>query len=130
MEESHTLYAADTTDHIVALLKPVFNNFTFYDAWPNVVPPGSAWPIMIVQLIAAKPVIGPTETDEIPETIQMTIMLNQADAAGTGNVRTTTRRQLQHLVQGQDPTNTNQYKTDSVLGVLRKYLSMDNWLIN
>lgn len=130
MDDNHTLYAPDTTDHLVALLKPAFPDFTFYDAWPNVIPPGSAWPLMIVQLLNTKPVLGPTETDEVPETVEITVMLNQADAAGSGNVRTTTRRRLQHLIQGQDPTVTNTYKADSLLGVLRKYLSMDGWLIN
>lgn len=129
MDDSSTLYAEDTVSRLVTLLKDAFgDNYTYYEAWPTKMPP--TFPVMIVQLLSTKAVLGPTETDEVPEVVELTIMLNQADAAGSGNVRTTTRRHLQNIIQGQDPTNTTEYKSDTVLYVLRKYLTMTQWLIN
>ena len=73
--------------------------------------------------MSTKAVIGPTSTDEVPETIAITIMLNMADDVGSANVRTTTMRHLQNLIEGQDPA-TNQYKADTFLFVLRTYLTL------
>jgi hypothetical protein len=129
MDDSQTLYAEDTVSRLVGLLKAAFgDSYTYYDAWPTAMPP--TFPVMIVQLIHTKMTVGPTSTDEVPETVEITVMFNQADAAGSTNVRTTTRRHLQNVIQGQDPTNTNQYKPDTVAYVLRTYLTMTEWLIN
>lgn len=130
MDDSQDLYAPDSTTRLIEQLKPAFGKFTFYEAWPNVWPPDDAWPVMIVQLLNSRPTIGPTETDEVPETIEITVMLNQADAAGSTNVRTTTRRHLQNIIQGQDPSAINEYRPDTVMYALRKYLTLENWLIN
>lgn len=130
MDDSQQLYAQDTTTRLIEQLKPTFSNFTFYEAWPNVMPPQDCWPVMIVQLLHSKPMIGPTQTDELPETVEITIMLNQADAASSSNVRTTTRRHLQNIIQGQDPIATNEYKSDTVMYVLRQFLTLEQWLIN
>lgn len=130
MDDNSAEFAPDTTTRLIGLLKPQFSDFTFYESWPNVWPPADSWPVMIVQLLHAKPTIGPTETDEVPETVELTIMLNQADAASSNNVRTTTRRHLQNIIQGQDPVLINAYKSDTVMAVLRTFLTMDDWLIN
>lgn len=129
MDNQDSAFAQDSVSRIIESLSQVFGNYTFYDAWPNVWPPKDAWPLMVVQLLNAKPVVGPTQTDEFPEVVEVTIMINQADAAGSAKVRTTRRREIQRIVQGQDP-ETLQYKDGTVMKVLRTLLTLDQYIIN
>lgn len=130
MDDDQQQYMPDTTTRLIERLQQSFStDYTYYESWPNVWPPSDAWPVVVVQLLTTKPVIGPTQTDEVPETVEITIMRNQADIAGSANVRTTARRHLQNLIQGQDP-QTGGYKEGTVLAALRTYLTLTEWLIN
>lgn len=131
MDQSQALYAPDTTTHLIKLFQATFDDYfkTYWEAWPSNIPPTADFPLVIIQKQAGKAVIGPTSTDEITETFIVTIMLNKADDAGSSNVRTTTMRKLQNLIEGQDPTSL-QYKPDTFLYVLRSYLTQQTWLLD
>ena len=131
MDDDQSLYAADTTTRIIEMLQAnlayTFN--TYFEATPTTPPPATDFPICIVQELVSPVVLGPTQADEVHETLQLTFILNRADDIGSANIRTTTMRHLKNVIAGMDPT-TNTYKEGTVLYVLRKFLTLDQWLIN
>lgn len=132
MDDNQADYAPDTTTHLIQLLKEnlayTFN--TYFEATPLTPPPAPDFPVCIVQKMTGQAVIGPTQTDEVHETYQLTFILNIADDVGSANIRTTTMRHLQNIIEGQDPVNVNEYKQGTVYYVLRTFLTMGTWIIN
>jgi hypothetical protein len=135
MDTDQSLYAKDTTQLLIELFNSVFGNYfkSYWEATPTVVPPETDFPLVIVQKLRGKVTIGPTSTDEVPETFTISIWLNMADDVGSANIRTTTMRKLQYLVEGQDAT-TFDWRNDTFMHALRHYLSTLNsggqWLID
>ena len=135
MDTDQSLYAKDTVTLLIELFQGIFGD-TFKSYWegtPTTVPNATDFPLVIIQQKKTKAVIGPTSTDEVPETITISVWLNEADDLGSENVRTTTMRKLQFMVQGQDPV-TKDYRNDTFLYALRHYLTTLNtgsqWLID
>lgn len=131
MDDDQSQYAKDTVTHLIELLQSTFGDYfkTYFEAMPTSPPPEADYPLVIVQLLSSPVVLGPTQTDEFRETVQLTFVLNRADDAGSANVRSTTMRHLQNLVQAQDPI-TQQYKPNTVCHAIRTYLTLQDWLIN
>jgi hypothetical protein len=130
MDDSQQLYEKDSITRIVELLEATFNDeYTYFEATPATPPAADEYPLMIVQKMSGTAVVGPTSTDEVTEEITITVALDKADDVGSANERTTTLRHLQNVIEGQDPA-TGYYKTDTVLHVLRTYLTANQWFIN
>ena len=130
MDVDHTLYAEDSVTRLRQLFEAQFGDtYTYFEDMPLTPPTDAEYPCIMIQKLEGSAVIGPTSTDDLAETIQIVVMKNTADAVGSTNVRTTTQRELQMMVEGQDPT-TKDYKSDSVLYVLRHYLTLEDWLID
>lgn len=135
MDDSNQLYAKDTITRLVELFQANFgDSYTYFEASPNVPPVKEDYPIIIFDKMHTKATIGPTSTDDVPEVIMITVGINKAVDAGSQNVRTTTKRHLEHIVEGQDPV-TNDYRSDTILYILRTYLTLlqqngSIWLID
>jgi len=136
MEDSQSEYAKDTVVGLIELFQTNFGDVfkSYWEATPTSQPPDVDFPLVIVQKMSGKATLGPTSTDDDTETIVITVMLNMADDIGSANVRTTTMRHLQNLIEGQDPS-TNQYKTGTFFYILRTYLTLlqssgNIWLID
>lgn len=132
MDESQNLYAKDTTTRIIETFQQYLTAVkvnTYFEATPTTPPSAVDYPICIVQELATPIILGPTQADEVHETVMITLVLNLADDVGSANVRTTTMRKLKNIIAGQDP-ETNDWKEGTVAFVLRTYLTMQEWLIN
>lgn len=130
MDDDSALYAQDSITRLLALLRAQFgDDYTYYEATPATPPAASEYPVMMVQKMSGTAAVGPTSTDEVTEEITLTIMLNKADDIGSANEKTTTLRHLQNIIEGQDPV-TKYYRADTVLSVMRTFLTMEEWLIN
>lgn len=125
MDDQQALYAPDTTIRLIEQFKTAFGDYfkTYFEATPTTPPSDADYPVLIVQKLRNQAVVGPTSTDNLTERIAITVAINQADDVGSANIRTTTMRKLEHLVEGLDPS-TNQYKTDTVLYVIRTHLTL------
>ncbi|HVB24125.1 MAG TPA: hypothetical protein VNG51_19460 [Ktedonobacteraceae bacterium] len=117
--------------HLIELFQAQFGDYfnSYWEDMPLIPPTKEEYPALMVQKLEGTAVIGPTSTDEVTESILITIFKNTSDAVGSGNVKTTTQRELQLLVEGQDPV-TLDYKPDTILYVLRTYLTLQQWLID
>jgi hypothetical protein len=135
MDDNQTLYAKDSVTRLIELFQAQFGDYfnSYWEDMPLTPPNSNEYPALMVQKMEGTAVIGPTSTDDVTESILITILKATVDAVGSSNVRTTTQRELQLLVEGQDPV-TLDYKTDSVLYVLRHFLTLTNngqtWLID
>jgi len=131
VDPNQQLYAKDTVTRLIELFQTQFGDYfnSYWEDMPLEPPTALEYPALMVQKIEGGAVIGPTSTDEVTETIMIYVFKNTADVVGSTNVKTTTQRELQLLVEGQDPT-TLHYRTDSILYVLRTYLTLDQWLID
>jgi len=136
MDDQQNLYAQDTVTRLVNLYEATFGTtfHRYFDAFPLTPPGKDDYPLVAVQQIHTKAIIGPTSTDDVPETIVTEVMINAADDAGSQNVRTATMRHLQNLVQGQDPV-TFDYLPNTFLYCLRTHLTLlqssgSIWLID
>lgn len=135
MDNDQSLYAKDSITRLIELFQAQFGDYfnSYWEDMPLTPPLAAEYPALMVQKLEGTAVIGPTQTDDVTESILITVLKATLDAVGSTNVRTTTQRELQLLVEGQDPT-TLDYRTDSILYVLRHYLTLTNsgqtWLID
>lgn len=131
MDDDQSQFAKDTVTRLIETLQAVCGtNFkTYFQATPTTEPPAVDFPLAIIQKLGGPIVLGPTQADEVKETVMLTFVLNRADDVGSANIRTTTMRHLQNLVEGQDPV-TSQFKPTTVCFAIRTYLTQDEWLIN
>ena len=132
MDDSQTEYAPDTTTKLIEFLQEnlAYTFKTYFEATPTTMPTALDFPIVIVQKMEGTVGIDWTQTDLVEETMMLTFVLNRADDVGSANVRTTTMRHLQNMVEGQDPVTLVNYKAGTVLYVLRTYLTLNDWITN
>lgn len=125
MDQNQQLYAKDTTTRLIELFQETFGDYfkSYWEATPTSIPPISDFPLVIVQKLKGKSMIGATSTDNLTETMSIAVMLNRADDVGSSNIRTTTMRKLENLVEGLDPV-TYDYLPATFLYAVRKHLTM------
>ena len=125
MDDSQALYAKDSVTRLIELLQGQFGSQfnSYWEDMPLAPPTKEEYPALIVQKLDGTVSLGPTQTDELTEIISITLFKAIADAVGSANVKTTAQRELQLMVEGQDPT-TLQYKPDTILSVIRTNLTL------
>lgn len=124
MDDTQQLYAPDTVQRLYELLKQQFGDtYTVFPAFPLTPVTKDEMPCIIVDRKTDGAVVGPTSTDEITEVIDITFMRSLADSVGGANPRTDAKRELEMLIQGQDPT-TLDYRQGTLYYALRHYLTL------
>lgn len=131
MDPQQAEYAKDSITRLIELFQAQFGDYfnSYWEDMPLMPPVKEEYPALMIQKLAGTAVLGPTSTDEVTEQIQIVVMKNTADAVGSTNVKTTTQREVQLLVEGQDPSTLDYYK-DTILYVVRTYLTLTEWLID
>lgn len=128
-------YAPDTVQRLYELLNQQFGDtYTIFPAMPLSPPLKTEMPCIIIDRKTDGAQLGPTQTDEIVEVIEVTVLKTLADIVGSPDPRTDGKREMEMLVQGQDPT-TLDWRTDTIYFVLRTYLTLlqssgSIWLID
>jgi len=122
--DNHQLYAKDTVQRLYELLQGQFGDvYTVYPAFPLTPPVKEEMPCLIIDRKTDGAVLGPTQTDEVTEVIDISVLRSLADSVGGENPRTDAKRELEMFVQGQDPTSLD-YKADTLYYMLRHYLTL------
>lgn len=117
-------YAQDTVQRLYELLSAQFGDaYHLFPAFPLSPPLKTEMPCIIVDRKTDGATLGPTQTDEIVEVIDIIVLKSLADIVGSPDPRVDGKRQMEMLVQGQDPV-TLDYKTDTLYYVLRHYLTL------
>lgn len=117
-------YAPDTVQRLYELFSQQFGDaYHLFPAFPLSPPLKTEMPCIIVDRKTDGATLGPTQTDEIVEVIDVIVLKSLADIVGSSDPRTDGKRQVEMLVQGQDPV-TLDYKADTLYYVLRTYLSL------
>lgn len=80
--------------------------------------PVAMTPALIIEEINADYVLDGTGADEIRHTIQIKVVLNKNDEVGKDPSEAVGHRTLHYVIEGRDPS-TNQYLTQSIMGILR-----------
>lgn len=128
-------YAPDTVQRLYELLSQQFGDtYHIFPAFPLTPPIKTEMPCIIIDRKTDGAVIGPTQTDEITEVIDIIVLKSLADIVGSNDPRTDGKRQMEMMVQGQDPV-TFDYKQDTIYNVLRHHLTLlqstgQIWLID
>ena len=119
-----SLYAPDTVQRLYELLNGQFGDaYHLFPAFPLSPPVRTEMPCIIVDRKTDGAVIGPTQTDEVTEVIDVIVIKTLADIVGSPDPRVDGKRQMELFVQGQDPT-TLDYRADTLYFVLRHYLTL------
>ena len=117
-------YAPDTVQRLYELMSQQFGDmYTIFPAFPLSPPLKTEMPCIIIDRKTDGATLGPTQTDEIVEVIDVIVLKSLADIVGSADPRTDGKRQMEMLVQGQDPT-TLDYRADTLYYVLRHYLTL------
>lgn len=117
-------YAPDTVQRLVELMSAQFGDmYHIFSAFPLTPPLKTEMPCIIIDRKTDGAVIGPTQTDDIVEVIDVIVLKSLADIVGSSDSRVDGKRQMEMLVQGQDPT-TFDYKADTLYYVLRHFLTL------
>jgi hypothetical protein len=116
MDLDSSQYAKDSVSHLIELFQNQFGDQfnSYWEDMPLTPPNSNEYPALMVQKLESTAVIGPTQTDDVTESILITVFKATLDAVGSTNVRTTTQRELQMMVEGQDPV-TFDFRSDSIL---------------
>lgn len=128
-------YAPDTVQRLYELMSQQFGDmYHLFAAFPLTPPIKTEMPCIIIDRKTDGATIGPTSTDEVVEVIDVIVLKSLADIVGSSDPRVDGKRQMEMLVQGQDPT-TLDYKADTLYYVLRHYLTLlqssgSIWLID
>jgi hypothetical protein len=118
------------SDRILNLIKENFGAFfkAYYNGAPEQIPE-NAMPALIIQSVGGRTDLDATGTDLVIEESIINIIANSKDGFGASDDLDSVMRQLQILVQGIDPA-TGSFSDSSVLGVLRKNLTLDSTVID
>lgn len=110
---------------IIRILKDAFGSATFKAYYDEDVLsiPQSCLPALIVEKERTTSVLGPTGMDRQEHSITVKIVFNKKDVFGRNPDDATVQRRLEELAEGVDDT-TNEYSQSSVLGVLRKNITL------
>ena len=118
-------YYEDGVDRILRMMKDTFGDrYTYFNG--ELLNVGESYlPCIMVTETASQITSGATGTDDITETIIIIVVFNKKDDLGANDNVELTDYKLRKMVQGQDPV-TGQYYPDSILGAVRKHLTMQN----
>jgi hypothetical protein len=120
--------ALDGAQRIMGIVKQTFGDVfhAYFIGLPdNLTPPQDAFPFVIVDKAAGSYNIGPTQTDEVTESIYIHIFADVKTGFGSPPDDDTVKRQLQTLVEGRDPT-TGYLLPTSLMYALRTHLTLQN----
>jgi hypothetical protein len=120
-------YRTTNAQKILDLLKTNFGSAlikSYYYGDPLLIPEANL-PAVCVVKESGDSQTGYTGFDRITENIQIRILLNKKDDIGASDDIDLTQVHLEQLIEGRDDT-TNQYVTQSVMGVLRKNITFGN----
>lgn len=105
------------------------NRYHWYREGDPVIIPAEMLPALIVTEPDTQYAVGPTGMDEITHTIRIKVVLNKKDELGNPELTHTLESVLDEYVQGRDDT-TGDFNSDTILGVLRRNLSLGNLAID
>jgi hypothetical protein len=91
--------------------------------------PVSQLPCIIVDVDEEKQELGPTGMDRITTTLVIKVVLNKRDDYGGDTAISVTKKKLMTYMSARDAT-TQQYLPETVMGIIRQYLTMNNELVN
>lgn len=115
----------DAAENILTDLETAFGSeFQGYFFGDPFAIPISLLPCMIVDLDEESQALGPTGFDRNTQTISVRIVLNKRDDFGGDTNTSLTKKRLKNYMSARDAT-TKQYLEQSVLGVVRKYLTLN-----
>lgn len=103
--------------------------FKHYFYGDNIFIPQTQLPCVIVDKISSDVDQGATGTDEREQNYVVKILINKKDEYGKDPEESPGQTFLENIAEGLDPT-TGEYSDESVVGVLRKNLTLDDVLIN
>lgn len=111
---------------VAALLQDAFSNSdlvtTFYEGDPSEIGQSSLPAICVVRKDTQYD-YGPTGFDKLVHTVQIRVVLDKRDEMGNPDSDRvdTTNQKLNDIIDGRDPS-TGQFRTESVMGVLRGHV--------
>lgn len=133
MQETETYYK-DGVARVLELLKDTFGEQfkAYYNGQPEEIPE-SMLPCVMVSETTGSIESGATGTDNILETIVIILALNKKDDMFADPEKDLTEFKLRKLVKGQYPQDhakKGQYIENTVMYAIRRYISMNDAVLN
>lgn len=133
MQETDTYYK-DGVARILELLKDTFGDQfrAYYNGNPEEIP-ASMLPCVIVSETTGVIESGATGTDDILETVIISLVMNKEDDMGSDPEKDLTEFKLRKLVKGQYPqghAKAGQYIENTVMYAIRRYITMQDSVLN
>ena len=122
--------ATPAIDVIIQLFKDNLGSSTIkqYFFGDPIAIPKSMLPCIIVDEEDTSYELGPTSFDEITHNLLIQIVFDKSMDYGKPSNEVGVLRELQELVQGRDET-TRDFKTNTILGILRKNVTINNLVL-
>lgn len=115
---------------LISLFKDAFGDiFKLYREGDPQIPSLSQLPAIFITETSTNYSVGPTGHDEIIHEILIQVVFNKKDDFGNPNNASSLDHWLDTVTQGRDET-TGDFKDKTIMGVLRRNLSISNLIIN
>lgn len=118
----------DAAQRIMTLAQKTFGGlFHLYSLGlpDNLALANDAFPVLIVDKVAGEYAVGPTQTDDISETVYVHVLVDTKIGLGSPDSDDTVKRQLQTLIEGRDPV-TGYLLPTSLMYALRTHLTLQS----
>lgn len=124
-------YKKTLGQRILDKLEEVFPKgmFKAYFYGDNIEIPDTLLPCVIIDKLDGEVSHGATGTDEREHRYQVKVLVNKKDEFGKDPFESPGQSFLENTIEGVDET-TGEFSTQSVLGVLRKYFTLDGTITN
>lgn len=128
--ETQPLYP-DAATRIMAIVKAASKDlFKAYFLYlpDNFMPPESAFPLVIVDVVDEEYKVGPTGADDMSETVYIHIMVDIKNGLGAPDDVNPVKQQLKNFVAARDPA-TGFFLPSTLLYALRTHLTLSSAVV-